>query len=39
MRISLDRVALKSLIDADPQFELDLKAAVVTEVMNEALRG
>lgn len=32
MIISLDRKALKALIDADPQFELDLKNAVVSEV-------
>ena len=32
MKITLDRVALKSLIDSDPDFELELKAAVITEV-------
>jgi hypothetical protein len=32
MRITLDRLALKALIDEDPGFELDLKAAVLSEV-------
>jgi hypothetical protein len=32
MKITLDRLALKALIDEDPSFELDLKAAVLAEV-------
>lgn len=32
MKITLDRVALKELIDTDPNFELELKAAVISEV-------
>lgn len=32
MIISLDRVALKELIDKDPEFELSLKNAVLSEV-------
>lgn len=32
MKITLDRVALRALIDADPEFELELKAAVISEV-------
>jgi uncharacterized membrane-anchored protein YjiN (DUF445 family) len=31
-KITLDRVALKALIDADPDFELELKASVLSEV-------
>lgn len=32
MRITLDRVALKELIDNDPGFHLELKPAVISEV-------
>lgn len=32
MKITLDRVALKALIDADPEFELELKRNVIAEV-------
>ncbi len=32
MKITLDRLALKALIDADPEFEVELKASVLAEV-------
>ncbi len=32
MKISLDRIALRALVDSDPKFELDLKNAVLSEI-------
>lgn len=32
MKITLDRLALKQLVDADPEFELDLRNAVISEI-------
>lgn len=31
-KITLDRVALRALVEADPEFELELKAAVLSEI-------
>jgi len=32
VKLTLDRIALKTLIDADPEFAFELKAAVISEV-------